>query len=147
MEGSRYCGSPMLTSWPERPVHIYMHFVCLFIYLWILFIYFQREWKAVRKKMRETLMWEGNIISCLSYALQLGTKPVTQAHGLTGNQTSNLLLCGMMPNQLSHTSQGFTCISDIMMSVWDISLARTLIYALCKKLGYILRLLSQGPFI
>ena len=29
-----------------------------------------------------------------------------QAHVLTGNQTSDLLLCRTMPNQLSHTGQG-----------------------------------------
>ena len=40
--------------------------------------------------------------------LQLGTKPATQACALTGNQTSELSVCGMMPNLLSHTSQGKT---------------------------------------
>ena len=45
-------------------------------------------------------------ISCLLYVLQPGTKPTTQAHALTGNRTGDLLLCRMMPNLLSHMSQG-----------------------------------------
>ena len=49
---------------------------------------------------RETL------ISCLLHMPQPGTKPTTQACALTGNQTSDLLVCGMMTNQLSYTSQG-----------------------------------------
>ena len=35
-----------------------------------------------------------------------GTRPTTQACALTGNRTSDLLVCRMMPNPLSHTSQG-----------------------------------------
>ena len=45
-------------------------------------------------------------IGCLSYAPQPGTKPATQACALIENQTSDLSLCGTMPNQLSHTGQG-----------------------------------------
>ena len=37
---------------------------------------------------------------------QLGITPTTQACALTGNQTGDLLLCGAMPNPLSHTGQG-----------------------------------------
>ena len=33
-------------------------------------------------------------------------KPTTQACTLTGNRTSDLSLCRMMPSQLSHTGQG-----------------------------------------
>ena len=36
------------------------------------------------------------------------TKPTTQACALTKHQTCDILFCGMMPNQLSHTSQGCT---------------------------------------
>ena len=34
-----------------------------------------------------------------------GTEPTAQAGTLTGNHTSDLLLCRMTPNQLSHTCQ------------------------------------------
>ena len=37
-----------------------------------------------------------------------GPNPATQVGALTGNQTSDLSLCRMMPNQSSHTSQGLT---------------------------------------
>ena len=37
----------------------------------------------------------------------LGTWPETQACALTGNQTGDLLVCKVMPNALSRTSQGW----------------------------------------
>ena len=38
---------------------------------------------------------------------QVGTEPMTQARALTRNhRTSDLLLCGTTPNQLSHTGPG-----------------------------------------
>ena len=37
---------------------------------------------------------------------QLGTRPAAQAYALVGNQTSNLFICRMMLNQLSHAGQG-----------------------------------------
>ena len=40
---------------------------------------------------------------------QLRIHPATQACALTGNWTSDLLLCGTMLNQLSHTGQGWFC--------------------------------------
>ena len=44
--------------------------------------------------------------SCLSHAPQPETWPETQARDLSRNQTGDLSLCEMMPNQLGHTSQG-----------------------------------------
>ena len=38
----------------------------------------------------------------------LGTWPATPACALTGNRTSDPLLCSAVLNLLSHTSQGFT---------------------------------------
>ena len=38
-------------------------------------------------------------------ASRTGTKPTTQACTLTGSGTGDLLLCRIMPNKLSHTSQ------------------------------------------
>ena len=43
-------------------------------------------------------------LSCAPYLL--GTWPATQVCALTGNQTSNSLVCRLVFNPLSHTSQG-----------------------------------------
>ena len=67
-----------------------------------LFIYFQREGKGGRK----ILMQERNIDWLPLPSTWTGTKHTTKACALTGNRTSNLLLCGTKPNQLSHTGQG-----------------------------------------
>ena len=42
-------------------------------------------------------------ISCLSYALQPGTKPATQVCALTRNGNGDLLVCGKTGHQLSHS--------------------------------------------
>ena len=44
-------------------------------------------------------------ISCLSYVPWPGTEPAAQARALTENWTSDLLVSGMIPSPLSHTSQ------------------------------------------
>ena len=49
-------------------------------------------------------------ISCLLHVPQPGTKPITKACALTENQSHHLSGYGMMPNQLSPTSQGPTYI-------------------------------------
>ena len=46
------------------------------------------------------------MISCFSQVPLAGTEPATQACALTRNWTGNLLVCGTVPNQLSHTGQG-----------------------------------------
>ena len=43
---------------------------------------------------------------CLSHAPYWGTWPATQACALTGNQTSDPLLCSLTLSPLSYTSQG-----------------------------------------
>ena len=48
----------------------------------------------------------GTSIGCLLQAPIPGIKPTTQACALTGSRTYDQLVCRMMPNQLSHTSQG-----------------------------------------
>ena len=60
-----------------------------------------------RKKGRETSMCERYINRLPLACPQLRTWLATQACALTGNQTSDLLVCGMMPNPLSHTGQDF----------------------------------------
>ena len=51
----------------------------------------------VREKRR-------SVASCL--CPDWGTEPATQAWALTGNRPGDTLLCGAMPNQLSHTGPG-----------------------------------------
>ena len=72
------------------------------------FSFFERQVKREGKRGRETLMRERNINWLPPYMPRPGSKPTTQAHALTWNQTGDLLVCGMMPNQLSHTGQGHT---------------------------------------
>ena len=47
------------------------------------------------------------------------TEPAAQACALTRNQTSDLWVCGMMPNQLSRTSQGDFVYSSLSFQVLD----------------------------
>ena len=65
------------------------------------FIYLFLERGEKREKERENdIHWLP--LSCP----QLGTWPTTQSCALTGNQTSTLLVCRLVLNPLSHTSQG-----------------------------------------
>ena len=74
----------------------------------ILFIYFffKRERKGRKKRERETLMCERYIDRLPITHPHLGTWAETQARALTGSQTSDLLVCRLELNPLSHTSQG-----------------------------------------
>ena len=65
-----------------------------------IYIYLFLERRGGREKERERNMYQLPFI--------LGTEPVTQACALTGNRTCDFLLCGMMPNQLSPTDQGWS---------------------------------------
>ena len=76
---------------------LYCRLVCFFFKILFIFRGRGRE----RERGRETL------IGCLLHTPQLGTGPATQACALTGNRTSDLLLCGTVLNQLSHTGQGY----------------------------------------
>ena len=61
-----------------------------------------------REKGRETLMHERNFDQLPLARPQLGTWPTTQACALTGNLTSDLPVCRLALNPLSHSSQGIT---------------------------------------
>ena len=93
------------------------------------------------KSRRETL------IGCLYHVSQARTKPVTQACALTKNWTGDLLLCGMMPNPLSHTGQGSTFFLILAVAqyhstaLYPSRLARSLI---CRPLSKCCALWNEG---
>ena len=70
-----------------------------FIYLFLE----REEWREMERE--RNVMWD-RTMGCLLYAPWLGPEPATQACALTGNRARDLLLGGMMPNQLSHAGQG-----------------------------------------
>ena len=72
----------------------------LSFFLKISFIYFQSEGKGGRVRERNINVWLP-----LMHPL-LGTWPAIQAPALTGNRTSDPLVCRLMLHPLSHTSQG-----------------------------------------
>ena len=81
------------------------------------FIYlFQTEGKGRKKRGRET-----SVCGCLSHAPPTGgLVTATQACALTGNWTSNHLVCRPTLNPLSHTSQGnyviiLTCVGLVVL--------------------------------
>ena len=75
----------------------------------VLLFYFFRERRREGEREREKHECvRKTSIGCFSYAPHLGTKPATQVCVLTRNQTSDLLLCGTTPSQLSHIGQGQT---------------------------------------
>ena len=78
-------------------------------------IYFGRQGKD-RRNRRETLMCERIIDRLTLTRPQPGIWPATQACALTGNQTGDLLVCGTMPNPLSHTSQGSLSLRPFLRS-------------------------------
>ena len=47
-------------------------------------------------------------VGCLLYMPGLGNTPTSWPCALTRNRTGDFLVCGVMPNQLSHAGQGFT---------------------------------------
>ena len=77
---------------------ILFYFLKYFIYLFL-----EREGRE--KERERKINVRETSISCLSYVLQLGTKPTTQACALTRNRTCDLLFCRTKPNQLSHMGQ------------------------------------------
>ena len=118
-----------LCFFQEVFVCVFAHFLLCSFFLKILFIYFQREGKGGRKKGRRKHRCERETwIGGLSYSSDcLGTEPATQARGLTRNQTDDLSLCRMMPNQQNHTGQGSTAFFTSLV-LW----IRRQFYILCS---------------
>ena len=73
----------------------------------IFYLFLERGERRENEEEKHLISWETSI-GCLLYALWWGTELTTQRSALTRNWTGNLLLWGTMPNQLSHTSQGWT---------------------------------------
>ena len=70
--------------------------------IFYLFIFIEREKEGEREKH----LWERNMDWLPLAFPQLGTWPAMQACDLTRNWTGNLLVCRLVLNPLSHTSQG-----------------------------------------
>ena len=81
--------------------HISVIEVNFLFFFFNLRFYLFLERKGGRKRGRET-----SVCGCLLHTPPLGTWPAAQACALTGNQTSDPLLCRPALNPLSHTSQG-----------------------------------------
>ena len=90
-------------------VYIFFFFKKYFIYLFL-------ERGKGREKERER-----NIDRLPLAHPQRGTGPITQGCALTGNRSTDLSLCRMTPNQLSHTSQGYVCIYIFLKNPYRIS--------------------------
>ena len=73
--------------------------VVLFLKFYLLFLERGEEWE--KETERNTKVWVPLARP------RLGTWPAIQACALTGNQTSDPLVCRLALNPLSHTSQGF----------------------------------------
>ena len=72
-----------------------------------------REWGREGQRKGNINMWVPLVRPLL------GTWPATQAYVLTGNQTSNPLVCRLTLNPLSHTSQ------EIKLSCYKIAANHT----------------------
>ena len=82
---------------------VFMHYFATYsIFLKILFIYFREEKGGEKERERNINVWLP-----LTQPL-LGTWPAAQACALTGNWTSDPLVCRLVLNPLSHTSQSYS---------------------------------------
>ena len=73
-----------------------------------LFIFRERVREGGREGEKRRCERETSVL-CFLHMPRLWTHPTTQACALSRNQTGNLSLCRTMPNQLSHTTQGWLC--------------------------------------
>ena len=69
-------------------------------------LFSQREGRRKKQREKNMCVREKRWSVAFRTTPQPGIWPATQACAPTGNQTSDLLLCMMMPNLLSHASQG-----------------------------------------
>ena len=103
---------------------LYAKFVCLFTYL-LIFRKKGREGERGGEKYR--CMHEKYINWLPLEHTQLGTWTTTQACALSGNQTSDLLVCRPVLNPLRHTAR----------AVYKVSVPICKFYLMSKKLRYL----------
>ena len=82
-----------------------------FFFFWKILFIFRERGREGEKQQCEI----ERLIGCLLHTPWPGTEPATQACAMTGNWTSDLYLCGKMPDQLSHTSQDVNGIFSISL--------------------------------
>ena len=87
-------------QWNERFLRSAFYGVLRRILFKRFYLFIFREREGERKRERNINVWLP-----LTHPA-LGTWPTTQAHSLTGNRTSNSLVCRLVLNPLHHTSQG-----------------------------------------
>ena len=105
---------------------IYSLLFIIYYLFTFLFIYFKskRVRDGERKGQNHRCQREMLTSSCLLHTPCLWTQPATQGCSRPGDQTTDLSHCRMMPNQLSHTGQGYskvrqTCGSNLASSLFD----------------------------
>ena len=80
----------------------------LFVFFLRFYLFFNKGEGREKERERTINVWLPLV------HLQLGTWPTTQACALTGNQTGDLLVCRLVLNPLSHTSQGTTVLVELL---------------------------------
>ena len=71
-----------------------------------IYLFLEREDGREKREVQKHQCERKASIDCLLRVPQLGTEPTTKACDLARNRTGDSLLCGMIPNQLSHTGKG-----------------------------------------
>ena len=89
--------------------HMHVYHICTLFYFLKYYLFIFRERGSGEEREGEKHRCERETsIGCFSHTPDLGPGRVPSA--LTRNGTGDLLVCRMMPNPLSHTSQGCICI-------------------------------------
>ena len=83
----------------------FQYFIFLIFKIFYLFIFRERGGEGEREGENHPCEKESSF-SWLPYMPWAGKEPTTQACALTGNWSSDILLCRRTPNQLRHTGQG-----------------------------------------
>ena len=86
-------------QWNQHTIVPSDSFHILFFYE-VIYLFLERGEGKEKKREKNTDVWLPLVRP------QLGTWPTTRARALTGNQTSNPLVCRPVLNPLSHTNHG-----------------------------------------